>query len=1035
VADLRVRVLGGFEIDGVDATGLGSRKGRTVLKMLALGRGTAVSVDAIAEGLWGDAPPAKPADQVSVLVSRLRSAIGPERITRDDAGYRLHLDWLDLDALEELTVEAERRLAGGQPASAGTTAAAAVSLARGPLLPDEPDAPWAEQDRARAARLAARAAHAGAEAALTAGDPTVAADLADRALADDPFDEAALRLLMRAHVGAGRPASALAAYARMRERLAGDLGVDPAPETEALHTEILLVPEPQHVTPVVVQEVPGRSAALRRLDGVLGRGGLLVVTGEAGIGKTTLLDGWTRNIGATGAVVLRGRCEELARGLPMQAVMDALAGHLAFLEPEQCDAVLGPEATVLAPMLGRLQSGESRVGEAADQAAGEALVFGAVLTVLGRVASERRVALVLEDVHLAGSLTVEWLHFVARRGTPPKVVIVVSRRPEEGLPLPGAEALELGPLDMAAAALVVGGDRAAELHARSGGHPLFLVELASAPPGELPASIREAVASRCDRAGAAAASLRAAAVLGADVDLDLLAAVVRAPPLDVLAHLEEGERRGLLVERAGGFEFAHALVREALAAGTSTARRGLLHREAGRVLATRPNADALAVAHHARLGGDREVAARALLDAARVASARYDQVEAKRLLDESIDLVDGMDARLARGRVRLLLTDYGGARDDALVAERADGGAPALELAAWASHYLREFAAAATYADAGAAATDDPLVRSGCLAIGGWTRMSLGSLRDAEPVLVAASEVAGVRPHAMAPVGLGGLRLFQGRLDEAVQILTTTTASSDDPQPSVTQAYAYMMRGMALGHAGRPVEAMAQFIAMEQDVTLCNLEHFLARADNFIAWVLRGVGDSSQALERNELAREIAAARGLAEPWCHALADLAAAHVLEGDPDGAAALLDEHDVRTLANHSLPWRHITRARVLRGRVALLRDDPDEAETTGAAVIAEARALDMARYASLGQVLVVQARLTRGESTDHDEVGELLERLSAQAGLDAWRLTADVARLAGVDGWRALAERQLAALATHAGPYRSSLETAAARVLAR
>ncbi|MDQ1373799.1 MAG: hypothetical protein QOJ09_1137, partial [Actinomycetota bacterium] len=501
------------------------------------------------------------------------------------------------------------------------------------------------------------------------------------------------------------------------------------------------------------------------------------------------------------------------------------------------------------------------------------------------------------------------------------------------------------------------------------------------------------------------------------------------------AHLEEGERRGLLVEDTGGFAFAHALVRDALAAGTSATRRALLHREAGRLLAARPGADAAAIAHHARLGRDPELAARALTDAGRVASARYDQVEAAGLLDEAIALHDSADARLVRGRVRLLLTNHAGALEDALVAEHLGGGAPALELAAWASHYLREFAAAAAYADAGAATASDPLVRSGCLAIGGWTRMSIGSLRDAEPVLVAAMEVAGVRPHAMAPVGLGGLRLFQGRLDESLHVFGGLTEWPDDPQPALTQAYVHMLRGMALGHAGRPVDALAEFTAMESNVATRNLERFVARADNFIAWVLRNMGQTIEARERNERALELAAPRHLGEPWCHALADLAADQVLAGDADAATALLDEHDVRAVANHSLPWRHITRARVLRGRVSLLRHDPDEAEATGAKVIEDARALDMARYVVLGQVLIVQARLTRGDAGDVDEIGQLLASLPAQAGLEAWWLTADVARRAGVDAWWALAERQLGVLAAHAGPHRSALEAAGRRVLDR
>src|SRR5205814_913938 len=138
---------------------------------------------------------------------------------------------------------------------------------------------------------------------------------------------------------------------------------------------------------------------------------------------------------------------------------------------------------------------------------------------------------------------------------------------EEGPTLGAATTLVLGPLDLAAAEAVVGTERAADLHARSGGHPLFLVELAAAPPGEeLPVSVRDAVAARLEQVGAAGPALRTAAVIGPRVDLDLLAAVLRAPAVDLLDHLETGVRFRLLEEEGGGFAFRHELVREALAA-------------------------------------------------------------------------------------------------------------------------------------------------------------------------------------------------------------------------------------------------------------------------------------------------------------------------------------------------------------------------------------------------------------------------------------------------------------------------------------
>ena len=79
-----------------------------------------------------------------------------------------------------------------------------------------------------------------AEAALVAGDPARAVVLAAGGLDHDPYDEAALRALMRGHVALGRPASALGTYAAARARLAEDLGVSPTAATEALHQQVLL---------------------------------------------------------------------------------------------------------------------------------------------------------------------------------------------------------------------------------------------------------------------------------------------------------------------------------------------------------------------------------------------------------------------------------------------------------------------------------------------------------------------------------------------------------------------------------------------------------------------------------------------------------------------------------------------------------------------------------------------------------------------------------------------------------------------------
>src|SRR5438093_9107281 len=178
--DVRVRVLGEFEIEGLAPSQLGSRKSRTLLKILAVARGRPVAVDRLIEHLWPDdeAAPSRPEEQVAVLVSRLRAVLGSERLLRTDAGYKLVSDWLDLDALQELTEAATRRLATGSYALARTAAEAGLALVRGPLLADEADATWATGERAAADRLIAEARLTTARAALSSGDAMAAADLA-----------------------------------------------------------------------------------------------------------------------------------------------------------------------------------------------------------------------------------------------------------------------------------------------------------------------------------------------------------------------------------------------------------------------------------------------------------------------------------------------------------------------------------------------------------------------------------------------------------------------------------------------------------------------------------------------------------------------------------------------------------------------------------------------------------------------------------------------------------------------------------------
>lgn len=1038
VTALRIRLFGPFEVEGGEPTALGSRKARTLLKILALARDRPVSVDFLVDALWPEGLPARPAGQVAVLVSRLRGALGRERLPHSQSGYRLVVDWLDLDAVGELADEAARRLRHGDAALARTAAGAALDLVRGPLLADEPDAPWAAPDRAAAARLVSRVRHTAAEAALATAAWVDAAELGRQALDEDPYDEAGLRVVMTALASSGRPASALAAYADFRARLAEALGVDPGAETEAVHTAILLeqpvadsAPREQGRVARGDHPLPGRSRQLEMLDAALERATegleMVVVEGEAGVGKSRLMRHWAQGAEAGGATVLWGRCDELGRALPLQPVLDALRGHLRLLAPEEARVALGHDRPVVGSLLGLRGEGETSPEwlSAAEPTTRQAALFGALLAVLGRVGREPPV-LVLEDVHLADASTLAWLAFATRRRDQLRALVFVTRRTGEGEVLPACPVIALGPLDLAATRAVVGPERAPELHARSGGNPLLLVELAAAEPGDdLPASVVEAVAARCARTGPAAPTLRTAAVIGPDVDLDLLAAVLSRPPIELLEDLEVGVRHLLLEERGARFSFRHELVREALTAGARASRRALIHREAGRALAGRPHADPLVVAYHAHLGGDDELSASALADAAQIAFDRHDHAEAERLLDTAVARSDNPAVRLQRARARLALGRYQAASEDAGWALARGAGAVAFEVAGWAAYYQRDLSTARSFADDGARLADDPTVRAACLALAGRIRHSEGDVVGADERLGEAVELAHGWVAPVSSVWLGALRVHQGRGGEALALLRPATGAGSSLAHPFAAVHAHLATGHALGLAGRASEALVAFDAAASAIDRQGGDRFAGRPQNYRAWVLRNLGAGAEAEELNSSAAQVSGGAGHDEALAHALLDLAEQRLMYGAPAEAAPLLDRASSLQLGKLVNRWRSDLRGRLLRARLILAEGAPDEALAGAAGVREDAGRLGDARYATLARLVEARSRAAAGERDDLDEIARVLERLGEVAGLEAWWLTAEVASALGVSPWWAIAERHLTALQANAGPYAEAL----------
>jgi DNA-binding SARP family transcriptional activator len=1035
---VRIRVLGGLTVDGISERELGSRKGRTLLKMLVLARGQPVGAGTLAEVLWGDDQPARPSEQVGVLVSRLRGVLGSDRLPRTDAGYSLRIDWLDVDEIAALAVAGAQALAEGKVGAARAAAEAALSLARGPVLPDE-DGLWVEAERAAADAAVARARALAIDAAVAAGDHGAAAALGEATLARDPYDEGALRALMRSHVAAGRPASALGAYARVRSRLAEDLGVSPTAETEALHQLALTAdqaaPAAAAAPAAVARDFVGRASELAVLDRALAEaaaGGtpVVVIEGDAGIGKTTLVDHWAQQARPRSVAVLRGRCDELGRDLPLQPVSDALAGHLRASGFERAAAIVGADGDTLAPLLGPLAGTAATV--VADVESAQGALYAALVAAVTRCADRGPAVLVVEDMHLAAPSTRAWVAF-ARHRSPGVLYVLTSRRPE-GASMGAVTTLRLGPLSAEEVAELVGPDRAAALYERSEGHPLLLAALAGAG-GELPTTVQEAVALRADALGPdVAATLRVAAVLGIDCDIDLIAQLRERGAVEVLGHLEAAAASGLLIERGAGFAFRHVLIRDALDAGTGAARRALLHRHAAQALAARRGHDPLRVAVHARSGGDTHLAAESYAAAAAGAAARFDLDAAEEHLATALELHETPAAYVARARVRMSRQALAAAAGDVARAIALDGGPAALEVAGWVAYYQRRYDDAIACAGRVLETSADVAVLASAHALAGRVRHGAGDLERAVAHLTAPMDGAPLAVRGVADVWLSQLRNHQGCPEEALAALSRPLVAPDALAHPWAPLHLRFNRVMALGYLGRVGEALSvvdDLIAASERTGPVGAR-FAGPAQNVRGWLLRWTGRAPEADEANHRAVELTTPMGtMAEAHYVGLLDLADGCLLRGDGTGAAAMAERLAPMDAWTGTMAWHQRHRLGLLRARLALLDGRPVSAAALAADVAADAGARGARRYEALAIAVLGLA----DPALSVERLDRAVDAIAACAVLDGWPLIAALGEARRIDRWRAAAGDLVARVVAASGPAADDVRRLAMSVTAQ
>ncbi|MFL4910000.1 BTAD domain-containing putative transcriptional regulator [Streptomyces sp. MMS24-I2-30] len=309
---IRVEVLGPFAVrrDGAEVP-LGPPQQRALFAALVLARGVPLSATTLAAGIWDGEAPASAVAVIRKYVHHLRRLLGGElTITSSRRGYALTLapGMLDADDFSRAVHAADRARAAGDLDTAGGRLREALALWRGPALTGV-TGPGADQHRPVLDGQHLAALRSRLEIDLELGrEQRILPEL--RSLADaHPLDEHLRLLLMTALYRCGRQAEAIASYQECLKLLRDDLGVDPDPRLRELYGRILHADEtplptsavpsvpaqpPTPVVPSVPAQLPAPSAAfvgrakeLERME-ALSDGGVVVISGMAGVGKTTL---------------------------------------------------------------------------------------------------------------------------------------------------------------------------------------------------------------------------------------------------------------------------------------------------------------------------------------------------------------------------------------------------------------------------------------------------------------------------------------------------------------------------------------------------------------------------------------------------------------------------------------------------------------------------------------------------------------------------------------------------------------------------
>ncbi|RSN31864.1 transcriptional regulator [Amycolatopsis sp. WAC 01416] len=376
---MEFRILGPWEVvaEGVPRP-VGPGRRRAVLTALLLHSNRVVPSSELVDMVWGEPAPRSAAVNLRTHIAGLRRVLAPEgerRLTAGNGGYRISVrpEEMDLTVFEDLIARGRAAQRAGEHAAAALRFGAALRLWRGRPFDDVElhGAAAAEAARLNEVRLTLTEEHL--RARLGTGDGTVVGELRGLVVAH-PLREPLWMLLMLALHGTGRQADALAAYDQAKERLAGELGIDPGPALRDLRQRILTEDPALPGTDIrertaithrrPLASLVGRESELRTLARLLDEQRLVTVVGPAGVGKTRLAaehlagrEAWLVRLADVGQAAVLPQAVADAVGLvkiagdPRRALVRALAVRSGLLVLDNCEHLVPAVAGLVAELL------------------------------------------------------------------------------------------------------------------------------------------------------------------------------------------------------------------------------------------------------------------------------------------------------------------------------------------------------------------------------------------------------------------------------------------------------------------------------------------------------------------------------------------------------------------------------------------------------------------------------------------------------------------------------------------------------------